>query len=58
MKKKIEQALLLARECTYADEMTDGAKEHLRGKLQEAIDLLSPNIELITKEYLNELENQ
>ena len=34
---KIEFALKLAHECTYADEMTEGAKEHLRNEIEEAL---------------------
>jgi hypothetical protein len=34
---KIEHALKLAKECTYADEMTEGAKEFLRMKIDEAL---------------------
>ncbi len=34
---KIEYALRLAKDCTYADEITEGAKEHLRNKIDEAI---------------------
>jgi|9_EtaG_2_1085328.scaffolds.fasta_scaffold54326_3 hypothetical protein len=37
---KIEFALTLAKDCTYADEMTEGAKEHLRKKIDEAIEEL------------------
>lgn len=34
---KIEYALRLAKDCTYADEMTGGAKEHLRNVIDEAL---------------------
>ena len=34
---KIEFALKLAKDCTYADIMTEGAKEHLRNKIDEAL---------------------
>ena len=37
---KIEFALRLAKDCTYADEMTEGVKEHLRKKIDEAIEEL------------------
>tara|TARA_R110002020_G_scaffold188551_1_gene387271 strand:- start:23 stop:178 length:156 start_codon:yes stop_codon:yes gene_type:complete len=39
---KIEFALKLAQECTYADYMTEGAKEHLRNKIDEALKELKP----------------
>ena len=39
---KIEFALKLAKECTYADIMTVGAKEHLRNKIDEALKELKP----------------
>ena len=32
---KIEYALKLAKDCTYADEMTESAKEHLRNNLEK-----------------------
>ncbi len=35
--KKIEHALILAKDCTYADLMTEGAKEHLRNEIDEAL---------------------
>ena len=35
--EKIEFALKLAKDCTYADIMTEGAKEHLRNKIDEAL---------------------
>ena len=34
---KIEHALKLAKDCTYADEMTEEAKEFLRMKIDEAL---------------------
>jgi len=34
---KVEYALKLAKDCTYADVMTEGAKEHLRNKINEAL---------------------
>ena len=37
---KIEYALKLAQDCTYADVMTEGAKEHLRNKIDEALEEL------------------
>ena len=44
MMSKIEFALKLAKECTYADIMTEGAKEHLRNKINEALnELLNQN---------------
>lgn len=38
---KIEYALKLAKDCTFADEMTEGAKEHLRNKIDEALEELT-----------------
>ena len=40
---KIEYALKLAKDCTYADEMTESAKEHLRNKIDEALKELNSN---------------
>lgn len=40
---KIEFALKLAKDCTYADAMTEGAKEVLRNKIDEAINELKNN---------------
>jgi hypothetical protein len=40
---KIEYALRLAKDCTYADEITEGAKEHLRNKIDEALEELKKN---------------
>ena len=34
---KICFALLLAKDCTFADEMTEGSKQHLRNVIDEAI---------------------
>ena len=34
---KMIHALKLAKDCTYADEMTEGAKEYLRMKIDEAL---------------------
>tara|TARA_R110000751_G_scaffold216890_1_gene320009 strand:+ start:447 stop:593 length:147 start_codon:yes stop_codon:yes gene_type:complete len=34
---KIEHALRLAKDCSYADLMTEGAKEHLRNEIDEAL---------------------
>jgi len=39
---KIEFALQLAKDCTYADIMTEGAKEHLRNVIDEALKELKP----------------
>lgn len=39
---KIEFALKLAKDCTYADEMTEGAKEHLRNVIDEALKEVLP----------------
>tara|TARA_R110001599_G_scaffold169132_1_gene358982 strand:+ start:550 stop:723 length:174 start_codon:yes stop_codon:yes gene_type:complete len=35
---KIKDALRLAKDCTFADAMTEGAKEHLRNKIDEALE--------------------
>ena len=35
---KIKDALKLAKDCTFADEMTEGAKEYLRNKIDEALE--------------------
>lgn len=40
---KIKHALRLAKDCTYADDMTEGAKEHLRKKIDEALNELNEN---------------
>ena len=45
MMSKIEHALKLAKDCTYADEMTEGAKEFLRMKIDEALEELNQNKE-------------
>ena len=37
---KIGYALRLAKDCTYADLMTEGSKEHLRNKIDEALEEL------------------
>ena len=37
---KIKHALRLAKDCTYADLMTEGAKEHLRNEINEALEAL------------------
>ena len=37
---KIKDALRLAKDCTFADEMTEGAKEYLRNKIDEALEEL------------------
>ena len=38
---KIKYALRLAKDCTYADEITEGAKEHLRNEIDEALQELN-----------------
>tara|TARA_R110002153_G_scaffold7_4_gene83 strand:- start:8051 stop:8242 length:192 start_codon:yes stop_codon:yes gene_type:complete len=43
--RKIEYALKLAKDCTYADIMTEGAKEFLRKKIDEALEELNQNKE-------------
>jgi len=40
---KIEKALKLTYYCTYADEMTEGAKEFLRMIINEALEELKQN---------------
>ena len=40
---KIEFALKLAKDCTYADEVTDSAKRHLRSVINEALVQLNQN---------------
>ena len=35
---KIKDALRLAKDCTFADAMTEGAKEYLRNKIDEALE--------------------
>lgn len=35
---KIKDALKLAKDCTFADAMTEGAKEYLRNKIDEALE--------------------
>ena len=42
---KIKHALRLAKDCTYADLMTEGAKEHLRNEINEALEELKQNNE-------------
>ena len=42
---KIEYALKLAKDCTFADVMTEGAKEVLRMKIDEALEELNQNKE-------------
>ena len=37
---KIEFALKLAKDCSYSDIMTDGAKKHLRKEIDLALDLV------------------
>ena len=44
---KIEHALRLAKECTYADEMTEGAKEFLRKTIDEALKEVLPQADVI-----------
>ena len=39
---KIEFALQLAKHCTYPDIITEGAKEHLRNIIDEALKELKP----------------
>lgn len=44
---KIEYALKLAKDCTYADEMTEGAKEFLRKAIDEALTEVLPQADVI-----------
>jgi len=37
----IVNALRLAKDCTFADELTQGAKDYLASKIDEAIQLIS-----------------
>ena len=37
---KVLHALRLANECTYADEITEGAKNYLRKELENAIETI------------------
>jgi hypothetical protein len=39
--ERIKLALKLAQDCTYADEMTDGAKEYLRTEIKKALSLIN-----------------
>lgn len=43
---KIESALKLAKDCTYADEMMESAKEHLRNVIDEALTEVNKNFVL------------
>ena len=54
---KIKDALKLAKDCTFADAMTEGAKEHLRNKIDEALKdlcdlekLVDSTIDMLEKE--------
>ena len=54
---KIKHALRLAKDCTYADLMTEGAKEHLRNEIHEALKdlcdlekLVDSTIDMLEKE--------
>jgi hypothetical protein len=40
---QITKALLLAKDCTYADLMTDGAKEFLRAEIDKALEIKKTN---------------
>lgn len=55
---KIEYALKLAKDCTYADEMTESSKEHLRNVIDEALKevLRQPDVMRIASEVLSRLE--
>jgi len=41
----IANALRLAKDCTYADVITEGAKDYLVGKIDEGLKLLNQNKE-------------
>jgi uncharacterized protein HemY len=43
---KIEYALKLAKDCTYADEMMESAKEHLRNVIDEALKEVLPQADV------------
>lgn len=54
---KIKDALKLAKDCTFADAMTEGAKEYLRNKIDEALKdlcdlekLVDSTIDMLEKE--------
>ena len=54
---KIKYALKLAKDCTFADVITESAKEHLRNEIDEALEnlwdlekLVDSTIETLEKE--------
>jgi hypothetical protein len=49
---KIEYALRLAKDCTYADEMTEGAKEFLRKTIDEALTEVLPQADVSNRREL------
>lgn len=51
---KIEYALKLAKDCTYADEMMESAKEHLRNVIDEALREVLPQADVIKSVCLHE----
>ena len=51
---KIEYALRLAKDCTYADEMMESAKEHLRNVIDEALKEVLPQADVIKSVCLHE----
>jgi hypothetical protein len=44
---KIEYSLRLAKDCTYADEMMESAKEHLRNVIDEALKEVLPQTDVM-----------
>ena len=53
---KIEFALRLAKDCTYADEMTESAKKHLRGKIDEALEAYNTHVS--NKRFFCDMESK
>tara|TARA_R110002020_G_scaffold60466_3_gene163784 strand:+ start:554 stop:802 length:249 start_codon:yes stop_codon:yes gene_type:complete len=56
--KKIEFALKFAKDCTYADIMTEGAKEHLRNVIDEALKELKTKEEEVEEEINKVLDEE
>ena len=51
---KIEYALKLAKDCTYADEMMESAKEYLRNEIDEALKIVLPQANVIKSVCLHD----
>jgi predicted P-loop ATPase/GTPase len=51
---KIEYALKLAKDCTYADIMMESAKEHLRNVIDEALKEVLPQADVMVSFYCNQ----